>query len=421
MNSKLTSKTSFLNTTIKLTLNSLISQLVPLLFYPIFTRVFLPEDFGLAATFLTIIPIVTIISTGTFEFAILNSNSEKESIYIISYILGRSIFILSIIQVLILFGGNNFFSRINLKDISTFAHLIPLTVFLSVITIVFNEWLILQNNFKKLGAIKIINSVSVSSAKYFISFFKALSNGLILGEFLGRLITAIVSFIHIQKYNISIKKLMNGLKHYKLVVDRFKDLGRWTMSEQLISNIGGALPNLLIGFFFTSKELGYFALSGSLLTAPITVVTISIRDVFRNKVSENFKLEGNSKILFVKLLKKITLIGIISFSILYFLLPYLIQFGLGSNWSLVAEYSKIQLPMFLLSFISMSLSGVLIIANKLKHSFFWQIYYTIITFASLIIGFYIFKTIEKTLLCLVIGRCSAYLIYMKLSFDASKG
>ncbi len=414
-------KSAFVKKTFKLTLSSFISQIIPLLFYPIFARLYTAEDFGLASTFLTLIPLFVIIATGTYEFAILNSKSEKEAINIISYITKRSVFLLVFFQLIFIFFGDIICIFLNQKKFIPWIYWIPLTSFFTIITLVYNEWVIMKNNFEKLGIIKIINTGSVSFSKFITGFSDFFLNGLIFGELIGRLISSSVSLFAFKKQGVTFRKLIQGLRHQNLVVKKYNGFGKWTMFEQLISNIGGALPILLIGVYFSSKELGYFALSGSLLTAPITVVTISIRDVFRNKVSENFKKYGNAKDLFLELLQKVALIGLIAFAIIFFLLPYLIEFGLGKSWRSVTNYSLIQIPMFLLSFISMSLSGVLIIGNKLKDSFFWQIYYTIITFIALIIGIYFFKTIEMTLSCLVIGRCTAYLIYIYLSYSASKG
>jgi O-antigen/teichoic acid export membrane protein len=411
-------KSTFANKTIKLTFSSFISQIVPLLFYPIFTRIYTPEDFGLASTFLILLPLFVIISSGTYELAILNTNKEIDSINIISYIVKRSFLILIFFQIIFFFFGEIiciFFNQINLFP---WIHLIPLTAFFTIITIIYNEWLITNNNFNRLGSIKIINSTSVSFSKFILGLLKFSTNGLILGEFIGRFISATVN---LTSKALPIKKVLHGLKFKNPIIKDYNGFGKWTMSEQLISNLGGALPNLFIGIYFSNKELGYFALSGSILTAPITVVTISIRDVFRNKVSENIKNFGNCSDLFLKLLKKVILIGFLGFTLLFILLPYIVNFGLGENWEMVTNYSLIQIPMFFLSFISMSLSGVLIIGNKLKQSFVWQIYYTLTTFFSLIVGIYYFKTIELTLVCLVIGRSSAYLLYLYLSYMASKG
>ncbi len=414
-------ESNFAKKTIKLTFVSFLSQFIPLLFYPIFTRVYTPEVFGLSSTYLTLIPIIIIISTGTFEYAILNSNNEEDSLNIISYILRRSLIVLTIFQVVAIIFGDFICDLFKQPDLKSWIIFIPLTVFFSILTIIFNEWSILINNFRQLGSLKLINSTSTSISKFLFGFFKASSNGMIFGEIIGRFISALYSLVVLNKFGFTLKKVLAGFKSYKLVAIKHRGLGSWTMSEQLISNLGGALPNIMIGIYFSNKDLGYFALSGSLLTAPITVITISIRDVFRNKVSENFKTFGNSKSLYIKILKKVVLIGLVSFTFLYFILPTLVVYGLGSNWITVSKFAMIQIPMFLLSFISMSLSGVLIIANKLKQSFYWQIYYTIITLVSLIIGILFFKSIETTLLCLVVGRCSAYIIYIYLSYNASKG
>ena len=116
-----------------------------------------------------------------------------------------------------------------------------------------------------------------------------------------------------------------------------------------------------------------------------------------------------------------TLLGLIgSFAIIAFL-PSIFGFVLGQQWEIAGQYSQILLPMMTLSFISMSLSGVFVVVRKMKISLLWQIYYTAITVTSLLIGFFIFKTMMGTLLCFAVGRGSAYLLYIILSYKYSKG
>ena len=66
------------------------------------------------------------------------------------------------------------------------------------------------------------------------------------------------------------------------------------------------------------------------------------------------------------------------------------------------------------------LFDVLIIANKLKINLFWQIYYVFITGISLFIGCVVFKNAVAALYCLAIGRSTAYLLGILLSYHYAK-
>jgi hypothetical protein len=94
---------------------------------------------------------------------------------------------------------------------------------------------------------------------------------------------------------------------------------------------------------------------------------------------------------------------------------------LGEQWRIAGVYSQILLPMMAIDFISFSLSGVLIIAEKMKIVIYYQIYYLGITIISLLLGCIVFQEIKTALICFAIGRSSAYLLDIFLSYRYSKG
>lgn len=413
-------KSEFAINAIKLSIGTIIAQLIPILFYPVFSRIYSPNDFGIAAIFSAILPILVILATGMYESAILICESNKEAVNIIGFVIKRSFIFLVIVEVGILVFGEKICIYFNQKELYKWLFLLPIASFATIITSLYSEWSIRNKSFNQLSKVKIINTSSIAASKLAFGLSKIFGNGLILGDVFGKSISSITSirnFVYREKYLLSsISKV-----DFKILAKKYNNLPRFTMPDQLINNIGGSAPTILLGIYYSNTELGYFSVAGTLLTVPITVFTLSIRDVFRQKANEEFYKHGNCHEIYKKLLKIVTVIGIVGFSLLYILVPFLCDIFLGENWSLVGKYAQLQMPMFFLSFVSMSLSGILIIANKMKISFYWQIYYTIVTISSLLVGIICFNTIEATLILLVISRCSAYLLYMILSYIYSKG
>lgn len=412
-------KSEFASNAINLSVGTIVAQVVPILFYPILSRIFEPREFGIAANFSVIIPILVILATGMYESGILISDTKKEALNLIGLILLRSSIILLVSEIVIFIFGDKICNLLNQQELKPWLFLIPIASFATIITNIYSEWRIKNKEFSSLSKLRILNTSSASASKLLFGVVKLFGNGLIVGDVFGRLITAISCTINAFKQE---KELLQSIsiKRLKFLSKKYKDLPKFTMPDQLICNIGGSAPIILIGMYFSNTELGYFSVAGTVLTVPITVFTISIRDVFRQKVNEEFSKTGNCQKIYIRLLKIVSFFGLFGFLMLFFVFPYLIDFILGKNWSAVSRYAQIQMPMFFFSFISMSLSGVLIIVQKMKVSFYWQIFYTIATLFGMLIGIYLYKTIELTIICLVIARCSAYIYYMFLSYKYSK-
>ena len=122
----------------------------------------------------------------------------------------------------------------------------------------------------------------------------------------------------------------------------------------------------------------------------------------------------------MKKLKYVTVISIIGGVCAYFVLPKLFEIFIGPNWITAGYYSRILLPMIVVDFISMSLSGVLITTEKLKQSLIWQIYYCISSCIAILIGGCCFENIESTIAILMIARLSAYVYQLIINYHYSE-
>ena len=62
-----------------------IAQMVGLLFYPLLTRLYRPEDFGLLNLFLSIGGVLVLVANADYHYAVLLPKNEKKAIVIYSF------------------------------------------------------------------------------------------------------------------------------------------------------------------------------------------------------------------------------------------------------------------------------------------------------------------------------------------------
>lgn len=410
---------SFGKNIITLTFGTTIAQILPFVFYPILGRIYNPDEFGFFYGIISVIPILTILSTGMLEHAILIAETEVESNTIIKLILIRSAILLILFAIIgyIIF----FFTDIldNYKVYTNWIIVVVLIAFFTVIYNVFNEWSIRLKHFKNLALNKIYNSSLTSISKVFSKYFTFFNNGLIIGEFIGKFFTALISLFSILKFN---KKILSptNINEYKAAYIKYRNFPRFMLPDQLINTIGGSIHVYIIGIYFSALELGYLSMALSLLTVPVTVISAAIKDVFRQKANELYLATGSCRELYVKLFKPIFILGLFLFVSIYFIVPYAFPLFLGDKWVMAGRYAQYLMPLFFLNFVSMSLGGVLIIANQIRVSLYWQIYNATTTIISLLVGALYFKDIIFTLILLMLAKSSSYLIYIILSYNFSK-
>lgn len=420
MSSKKNQKTSFLGDVLKLSLGTVFSILVPLLVYPILTRIYSPSDFGSLSILLSIIPIVSVLFSGMYEGGILISGDKKEAANLVGLILHRSIKLFIIFFPIAIFL-NIFLDSFPLftKDFIGLLYISLISAFLTVIYNVYNEWCVTFNYFSNLAKNKIYFSSFTNFFKLLIGFISPDKMGLILGDLIGRFFSSSVNiFQALKSDSIYFKRIQ--VKKFNKIKDKFKDFPKYLLPDQLVNHLSGSIHVFLIGPFFGKEELGYLAVSASLLTLPVSVITASVKDVFRQRATQIFNETGNCREFYLKSLKWVFLISLLIFIPLYFLVPSLFTFFLGEQWLKAAIYSQILMPYYITNFVSMSLVGILIVANKMKFSFYWQLLNLIVSFICLSIGIIVFDDFTTTLFIFMIGRSLVYISYIFLSYYFSK-
>lgn len=413
-------KSEFARNAYTLTLGTSIAQAFPLLFYPILGRIFTPAEFGLLATLTSITSILAVTATGKYESSILITKTKKDAVNIVGLVLILSVSFL-LISCLILFVLSNQLNHwLNEPNLKKWLFVCPISAFAIIIFNCYNEWCVRNKYFIVLSWNKIKNSAAITLSKLFFGFIKISSSGLVIGDLIGRVFSAggcIFSALRKDKSDF----IQMSHKRMRVLAKRYIEFPKFIFPGQLLNTIGGQLPVLIIGSFFNSREVGYFSMTMSVLSVPISVISNAIRDVFRQRANEEYQKRGNCVHIFVRIIKKLAIWTALGCLILYFTLPTIFSLVLGDQWRTAGEYSKILCPMIALSFICDSLSGIFIITNKMKIALFWQMYYVGITILSLFVGYAFIQNIRATIICFAIGRCSAYLLDIYLSYRYSKG
>ncbi|MFW9988909.1 MAG: lipopolysaccharide biosynthesis protein [Candidatus Odinarchaeota archaeon] len=413
-------KSEFAKNTFTLTIGTSVAQAFPIIFYPILGRIYTPVEFGLLATLTSITTILAVIATGKYESSIVITDSKKDGVNVIGLVL-----ILSLIFLILSFIILQIFSVqvgiwLSEPKLKKWLFVCPISAYVIIIFNCYNEWCVRNKYFKRLSWNKIINSSSITLSKLLLGIYKIFSAGLVVGDLIGRTISAGgCVFRALQMDKFEFKKISR--KQMQKLAKRYIEFPKFSLSAQLINTIGFTVPVLIIGANSSSKEVGYYAMTMNVLSIPISIISIAIRDVFKQRANEEYIRTGSCLNIVQRLLKILIFWGMLGSSILFFVLPDMFSIVLGKEWRVAGEYSQILLPMVTANFIAMALSGVLIVTENLRIIFFWQIYYAIITITSLLIGFKVFHDIKISLICFSVGRCTAYIIYIILAYKYSKG
>lgn len=397
---------------------TLVAQILPLLFYPIFTRLFAPQDFGTFATVSMIATPLAIVASGVYEQAFLLLRSARGPAHLFRFIMIRAAIILGASMVALAIVRGPVADALSDPALRTGLLLVPLIALGQIIYNCTSEWLVRGKQFKGLTINRIWQSGALSLAKLGFGGAGWATGGLVWGEALGRLVYIIDSYRRVWRSALA----QVPASRWRMIAlgRRYRHFPRLMVPDQLINTIGGSIHVLAIGWAFGPVELGYVSLLLSALYLPVTIVSSSVKDVFRQRAAIDFARTGDCRPLYLRLLVPVTLVGLAGFGLLYVISPWLFMFVFGPQWAPVGDYARILVPMFFVNFVAMSLGGVLVIAERMAVSLVWQITNLVLAAAALLVGIVVFETVTATLTLFTIARSISYLHYMALSYKHAR-
>ena len=393
---------------------TVVAQVLPLLFYPIFTRLYVPADFGTFAIIAMIATPLAIVASGSYEQAFLLVRSDRGAAGLFLFIMRRcAIVLLSAFLALLALRGP-IATALDDPALRTTLPFVPLIGFGQVIYNCTSEWLVREKAFRGLTINRIWNSSVLSLAKLGFGVAGGVAGGLVLGEALGRLLYIGQSVRRV--WRGAIDRRIPGRRTMAAMGHRYRDFPRLMVPDQLVNTLGGSIHVLAIGYAFGPTELGYVSLLFSALYLPVTIVSSSLKDVFRQQASVDYARDGDCRPLYGRLVGPVALLGLAGFGLLYAIAPWLFAFVFGPEWALAGDYARILVPMFFFNFVAMSLGGVLVIANQMAASLRWQVTSLVLAVAALLAGIAILHTVTGTLMLFTLARSISYIHYMILSY-----
>ena len=398
---------------------SVASQILPILFMPILTRIYEPEAYGIFGLYVSIGAITAVFSTLRYSQAIQITEQNEEAFLILKFciflVISFSFFLFLILIPIYLFYLSNF----KIESIGVTILSLPLYVFSLGITEVLLIWINRNKKFKYIT----FNKILTTSLSIMITFIWALTvnktfNGLISGIVIAQMIGAgllLYRTNQMQKFDLTYNK--NLLK--RLII-KFKYFPIYSLPSDLINVVTNQLPILMLNNYATSKEVGYFNMSNRLLGLPSQLISKSVGEVFRQRATQDYLIKGTCLPIFNNTFKTLVLLGIIPFISIAFFGSWLFTFFLGNEWTEAGQYSQIFAVMFFLRFTISPLTYTFYITGKQKMDLYGHILMLISTLIPFYLGFSLFKNLYLSLILYSISYSIIYIFYYYYSKKYTK-
>ena len=368
---KIRLKSDFSKNVLTLMTGTTVAQAIPIAISPILTRIYTPHDFGLLALFISIAFIFGSMANAKYEQVVMLPKKDEDAINIfaLGFII-NSILTLFLLFIVIFF--NNYLTNIlNNQEISFWLYFIPLTVFFIGLFNNLTYFNSRKKNYKDIARATIIKSLVLATIQLSIGFLKNGATGLITGQVLSQMFAN----MKLLKNIIRDRAFFSKIKRVKIIAlaKKYIDFPKFALPSNLANTLSQHLTSILISSFYSMATLGFYSLVQRVLGMPSSLIGRAIGQVFFQEATEERHQTGTIIKTFNATIKRLIIIALPSFTILFFIVEPLFTFVFGEEWQIAGEYAKILMPYFFISFISSTVSSTYDIFGYLKLELWWQV------------------------------------------------
>lgn len=372
----------------KLLSANVVAQVIGLIVYPILTRIYAPEDFGLLNLFLSIGGVLTIISTAEYYYAIVLPKEHKQAVAVLwtgvlCLILTGGVVCLSV------FFATPIASLLKTPLLASYYWMMPFYVMAMGGWNLLNYWYIRTTKYSRISHYQISQSILSAGGKIGFGYLGILQGGMIYSVVLAPLVALVVSFITWKPIAILRKRVMNFNVSWQDICKQtkeYKNFPLFVLPRSFVNMLAGQMPVLLLTPFFGSKLVGFYSLALLLGYTPIGTITRAVYQVLYQQTTERVHKSLPIGNIFKRFIIYASIIIVPVFIGLYFILPEITSWIFGKEWYVSGEYIRWMLPWLYVSFLSCSINYLFDVFMKQKWGLFFEVLLALVRVLGLVIG-----------------------------------
>lgn len=366
----------FIKAVATLSFGTILAQSVSIVMSPLLTRLYTPEDFGIAAIFSAVLNAVAPAICGKYDVALVVAKRGTHAIQLIGislyFTLGMFLLALGVFALF----GQDVVELINAHSLGNWIYLVPFSIFVAGLLATLNAYANRFHDYKTISKSRILSSVFGVALSLLFGLI-SLPYGLLLSTIF---VPLIVSFYFFIKYRKKISKNIFKPDVRKFVIAcRYRAFPIYNSTTSMLDGITLAMPVFFLSTYYSESIVGYYGLMNRVAMLPIDFLSGAISQVNLKKVAD---LVNHKKPVW-PYLKRLTIFLFLTVSplMIVFMLyaPDIFEYIFGLQWRLAGEYLQILMPAIALKFVVSTISTTFGATGNNRLSALWKIIAFIVT------------------------------------------
>lgn len=344
----------------------------PIISAPIVARLYNPEAFGVYAVFFSLATILSAISSLELRHVAMLEPTREAGAHGVQLALMAVVLFSTCLWGILYLLPSNWLEQAFGAGVVPYLIWLPLTVFLMGVSQILYTWASREKAFSFLGRNKVILGGATMVLQIGIGLTRPGPIGFIIANLLGLLLAnfLLVRLFLSGRQNLSINF---GLRSAVLQLRCHFSLIVWTMPAMLVNTTSRFLPDLLINRFFGVAQLGQYSLAMRMLKLPISSLSSSVQQIFRQQSSEEFNKTGQCRGSFWRFFALTVMGAVLLIMPVILLMPTVFPIIFGSQWNEAGTLVQAVAFLVMVRFVSSPLSYIWIVRGQQRLNFVWQI------------------------------------------------
>ncbi|MDO5653060.1 MAG: lipopolysaccharide biosynthesis protein [Brachymonas sp.] len=339
-----------------------LAQLLSILISPLLTRIYSPDTFGLFANFLAVHAIIGSVAALRYEIAIMLPRSQKRALNVMLLACGITLGVALLAAIVFMLGNSIIANLVDKPEMEPWLFWLPLSIAAMGLYQTFSYWHNRQRCFALLAQNRFWQSLTTSASQLILALL-GLRLGLLWGYLFGLMASTVFLASDIAKNQWrNFRYVQRRTLH--LMARQYVRFPLYDVPSVLLGVGANQIPSILFSVMFSPAVAGVFYLTQRVLQAPITLISSSVVEVFKEHAAHEYRTLGHARSAFRKTLLLLIMVSLPPAIVLYFLIVPLFGWVFGSQWTSAGVYAQIMLPALFIRFVASPLSFMFYIAER---------------------------------------------------------
>ena len=371
----------------KLLSANIIAQVIGILVYPILTRMYAPEDFGLLNLFTSIGGVVTLIATSEYQYAIVLPKEDEKAralVHLSSFItLG-----VTIVLVLSIPFAGSIAGLFKAPELAHWWWAMPIYVAVTAVWNMLNYWYIRRKAFTRISGYQITQSTFSVAGKTGFGLLGWLRGGMIIAMVSTALLSLLVSF------GLAWKKHLRELccfsrEEVRTVACEYVNFPKFNLPRAFVNSLALSLPIWLLTPAFGLESVGRLSLALMAAFVPLSIIAKACYQVLFQKVSEQVQQHRSLHTTLKRFTLWMSVAVAVGFPLIYLFVPQLVTFLFGADWIESATIIRRLFPFLILTPLCGAICFLSDVFAQQKTAMWMEVAYVAAMLIALLVGIYL--------------------------------